>query len=111
MLILTGGAGGRQLTTWRRAIVVRESSVCQSLTQKHRVWPSTIKRESLWTMGAGSTVPPSRSASSSSGRYGLNSSRSSVASASFTSAGGSSTGSVDSSSNRAAAGEEVSRFL
>ena len=52
---------------------VRDSSVCHSLTQNERVSPSMTKIESLCTMGAGSTQPPSSNASSS-GRYWRNSS-------------------------------------
>src|SRR5262245_54329535 len=67
--ILRAGASGRQLRTWARAMRVRDSSVCHSLTQNVRVSPSMTKIESLWTIGAGSTQPPSSSASKSSGKY------------------------------------------
>ncbi len=111
MLILIDGECGKQLKTCSRTIFVRDSSECHSLTQNDLVAPSTTKSESLCTMGAGSTMPPARSSSKSSGRCARNSSRSMLTSCSSNSAGGNSTGSDDSSNNRAAAGDETSLFL
>src|SRR2546423_3961366 len=92
---------GKQLITCARSIRVKSlPAACQSLTQKVRVAPWIANVDPSIMTGTGSATVPARSVSSSSGIYGLNLSNWTNTERSSISAGGSSTGSFDSSKSR-----------
>src|SRR6185369_13531345 len=92
---------GRQLITCARSIFVSSlPAACQSFTQKVRVGPWTAKVDPSIITGTGSATVPARNVSSNSGIYGLNFSNWTSTALSAISAGGSSTGSSDSSRSR-----------
>src|SRR5215213_3489496 len=92
---------GRQLITCARSIlVISLPAACQSFTQNVRVAPWIAKVEPSIITGTGSATVPWRSASSNSGINGLNLSNWTSTAASSISAGGNSTGSLDSSNKR-----------
>src|SRR6185369_6237975 len=99
--ICTPRVDGKQLITCARSIfVISLPAACHSFTQKVRVGPWTAKVDPSIITGTGSATVPARNVSSNSGMYGLNFSNWTNTALSSISAGGSSTGSSDSSRSR-----------